>query len=70
MTVELKYENKLYRFRVGLVSVVSRYGTKDDNKMDYELTCISEEFPEKLKCKVFNHFEYKNYVLNGLIKEI
>lgn len=70
MIAELNYEGKQYRFRIGWVSNVKRYGTKDEHRLDYELTCISEEFPDKLKCKVFDHFAFKQYVKDGIINII
>lgn len=62
MIADLTYENKPYRFRVGLVS---NYKT---GNLDYELTCISEDFPDKLKCKRFDYEVFKKYWRDGVIK--
>lgn len=70
MICEIKYEGMQYRFRVALVSNPKRYETKDQFKMDYELICISEEFPDKLKRKVFDHFEFKKFWSEGKINLI
>lgn len=68
MICELKHEGQLYRFKIGWVYNKSRYGTPDEHRMDFELSCISEEYPDKLKLKVFDHFQFKKYVNDGIIK--
>lgn len=68
MIAQLKYEGIEYRFRIGHVSNPKRYGTHESGLMDYELTCISESFPEKLACKRFDHFDFKKYWKEGTIK--
>lgn len=68
MIADIKYEGIDYRFRVSLVSNTKRYGTSQQHCMDYELTCISEIFPDKLKCKRFDHFDFKKYWKEGTIK--
>lgn len=68
MTCDIKYEGKDFRFRVALVSNPKRYGTNESGLMDYELTCISDSFPDKLSCKKFDHFEFKKYWRDGFIK--
>lgn len=66
MIAELIHENKPYRFRIAWLSTKSTI----DYKYDVELTCISEEFPEKLTSKIFKHLEWKRYVKDGIIKVI
>lgn len=68
MIADITYEGKKYRFRVALLSSYDRYKTDEYVPMSYELTCISEEFPDKLKCKVFSYEDFKKYWRNGSIK--
>lgn len=70
MIADIIFEGKQYRFRVGLLSSYDRYKTEEDVPMSYELTCISEEFPDKLKCLVFSYEDFKKDWRNGSIKVI
>jgi hypothetical protein len=68
MIADIIYQNTQYRFRVALVSNPKRYGTHESGLMDYELTCISESFPDKLACKRFDYYDFKKYWREGIIK--
>jgi hypothetical protein len=68
MIADIFYEGKEYRFRVALISNINRAGTIDSHKLDYELTCISDEYPEKLAVKRFDHYTFKKYWREGIIK--
>lgn len=68
MIADLKFEGVNYRFKVALCNNPKRFGTIYQWKWDYELTCISESFPDKLACKRFDHFDFKKYWRDGIIK--
>ena len=62
MIAEIKVDGKPHRFLISFVSNVKRYGTPESDKLDIELTDISEEPTDKYKGVRIDHYKWKQAI--------
>ncbi len=67
MICEIKVDGKPHRFHISFVSNVSRYGTPESDKLDIELTDISEDPTDIYNGKRIDHYKWKEAIRDNKV---